>query len=115
MQQRLLSHQQHLAHGGLSHCCGLASPGALISLLMEAHYIGYAAASAVRHVCYRALECSGALRAQEGLQAEPTKHKNEHGCERENTTHETRGAPALLLPAQNTHTLHDPMRDTERR
>jgi len=31
-----------------------------------------------------------------------------------NTTDATAGATALLLPAQNTHTLHDPKRDTER-
>jgi len=31
-----------------------------------------------------------------------------------NTTDATTGATALLLPAQNTHTLHDPIRDTER-
>ncbi len=30
-----------------------------------------------------------------------------------NTTDATAGATALLLPAQNTHTLHDPTRDTE--
>ena len=30
-----------------------------------------------------------------------------------NTTDATTGATALLLPAQNTHTLHDPIRDTE--
>ena len=30
-----------------------------------------------------------------------------------NTTDATAGATALLLPAQNTHTLHDPKRDTE--
>ena len=30
-----------------------------------------------------------------------------------NTTDATAGATALLLPAQNTHTLHDPIRDTE--
>jgi hypothetical protein len=30
-----------------------------------------------------------------------------------NTTDATTGAPALLLPAQNTHTSHDPIRDTE--
>ena len=30
-----------------------------------------------------------------------------------NTTHATTGATTLLLPAQNTHTLHDPIRDTE--
>jgi hypothetical protein len=29
-----------------------------------------------------------------------------------NTTDATAGATALLLPAQNTHTLHDPKRDT---
>jgi len=28
-----------------------------------------------------------------------------------NTTDATAGATALLLPAQNTHTLHDPKRD----
>ena len=30
-----------------------------------------------------------------------------------NTTDATTGATALLLPAQNTHTLHDPIRDPE--
>jgi hypothetical protein len=30
-----------------------------------------------------------------------------------NTTDATAGATALLLPAQNTYTLHDPIRDTE--
>jgi hypothetical protein len=30
-----------------------------------------------------------------------------------NTTDATVGATALLLPAQNTHTLHDPKRGTE--
>jgi len=30
-----------------------------------------------------------------------------------NTTDATAGVTALLLPAQNTHTLHDPKRDTE--
>ena len=30
-----------------------------------------------------------------------------------NTTDATTGATALLLPAQNTHTLHDPKRDAE--
>ena len=30
-----------------------------------------------------------------------------------NTTDATAGATALLLPAQNTHTLHDPIRDPE--
>ena len=30
-----------------------------------------------------------------------------------NTTHATTGATTLLLPVQNTHTLHDPKRDTE--
>ena len=30
-----------------------------------------------------------------------------------NTTDATAGATALLLPAQNTHTLHDPKRDAE--
>jgi hypothetical protein len=29
-----------------------------------------------------------------------------------NTTDATAGATALLLPAQNTYTLHDPKRDT---
>ena len=30
-----------------------------------------------------------------------------------NTTDATTGATALLLPAQNTHTLHDPIRNPE--
>jgi hypothetical protein len=30
-----------------------------------------------------------------------------------NTTDATAGATALLLPAQNTHTLHDPKRDAD--
>ncbi len=30
-----------------------------------------------------------------------------------NTTDATTGATALLLPAQDTHTLHDPIRDAE--
>ncbi len=30
-----------------------------------------------------------------------------------NTTDATAGATTLLLPAQNTHTLQDPKRDTE--
>ncbi len=34
-------------------------------------------------------------------------------CVNVNTTDATAGATALLLPAQNTHTLHDPKRDTE--
>ncbi len=34
-------------------------------------------------------------------------------CVNVNTTDATAGATALLLPAQNTHTLHDPRRDTE--
>jgi hypothetical protein len=29
------------------------------------------------------------------------------------TTDARTGATALLMPAQNTHTLHDPIRDTE--
>jgi len=33
-------------------------------------------------------------------------------CVNVNTTDATAGATALLLPAQNTHTLHDPKRDT---
>ena len=34
-------------------------------------------------------------------------------CVNVNTTDAKAGATALLLPAQNTHTLHDPKRDTE--
>jgi hypothetical protein len=34
-------------------------------------------------------------------------------CVNVNTTDATVGATALLLPAQNTHTLHDPKRGTE--
>ena len=34
-------------------------------------------------------------------------------CVNVKTTDATTGATALLLPAQNTHTLHDPIRDTE--
>ena len=34
-------------------------------------------------------------------------------CVNVNTTDATTGATALLLPAQNTHTLHDPIRDPE--
>ena len=36
-------------------------------------------------------------------------------CVNVNTTDATTGATALLLPAQNTHTLHDPMRPYETR
>ena len=32
-----------------------------------------------------------------------------------NTTHATTGATTLLLPVQNTHTLHDPIRENETR
>ena len=34
-------------------------------------------------------------------------------CVNVNTTDATTGATALLLPAQNTHTLHDPIRNPE--
>jgi len=39
--------------------------------------------------------------------------KTQKPCVNVNTTDATAGATALLLPAQNTHTLHDPKRDTE--
>ena len=40
-------------------------------------------------------------------------HIHSHQCVNVNTTDATTGAKALLLPAQNTHTLHDPIRDPE--
>jgi hypothetical protein len=41
------------------------------------------------------------------------KWSNANECVNVNTTDATAGATALLLPAQNTHTLHDPIRDPE--
>jgi hypothetical protein len=67
----------------------------------------------VRSVCLCASACPVCVPAPPGVFLPVSMGEENVVRVTVNTTDATTGATALLLPAQNTHTLHDPIRATE--